>query len=192
MSDDDTTIDQEDELEDLEEDQELDETTEESEDKSKDPLDNIDDAETLREEAKKFRGIANRKAKPPQESKPEPKKETPVEKTEEVQLTPMDAILLSKMNVTEKEDIEEVLAYANFKKIPVSEALNNSTVKTILAERKEQRDTAQATNTGTARRGSSKLSDEQIVANVDEGKFPDDPEALAEARMNLKKSKLKK
>lgn len=114
---------------------------------------------------------------------------TTPEKQDAVQLTPMDAILLSKANVTEQEDIEEVISYANFKKIPVSEALKNSTVKTILAEKAEQRSTAQATNTGAARRGSSKLSPEQILANASKGNLPESAEDLAEAHMAAKLKK---
>ena len=108
---------------------------------------------------------------------------------QDAQLTPMDAIMLSKSNITEKEDIEEVVAFANFKKISISDALKNNTVKAILAEKSEQRATAEATNTGAARRGSNKLTDEQVLANAEKGKLPDDAAELANARWNQKLKK---
>lgn len=111
----------------------------------------------------------------------------PTEKQEGI--SAMDAMALMNAKVTEEEDINEVVEYAKFKNISISEALKASTVKTILAERTETRKTAQAANTGNARRGSSKLSDEQVLTNAEQGKYPDDPEALAEARMNARKNK---
>ena len=108
---------------------------------------------------------------------------------QDVQLTPMDAILLSKANVTEQEDIEEIISYANFKGIPVSEALKNSTVKTILAEKAEQRSTAQASNTGVARRGSTKPLPEKVLDDASRGKLPENPEDLADAWMAAKLKK---
>ncbi len=114
---------------------------------------------------------------------------TPVAKPSEKQdvaLTPMDAIILSKANITEAEDIEELVKYANFRGLSVSAALKDKTAQTILRDRAEMRQTAEATNTGNARRGSSKVSNEQILADVNEGKFPTDPEALAKARHQAK------
>ena len=125
-----------------------------------------------------------------EQAKVQPKADKPSEK-QDVQLTPMDAIMLSKANITEADDIEEVLAYANFRKIPVKDALKDKTMKTILAERAEQRQTAEATNTGNARRGSSKLTDEQVVANADTGKLPDDAGELARASNKAKLNKKK-
>ena len=104
-------------------------------------------------------------------------------------LSSMDTIAFISAGVTSKEDIDEVLDYAKLKNISPAEALQANVVKSILAEKVEQRRTAEATNTGAARRGTSKISDEQVLVNVAQGKFPEDPEALAEARMNAKKKK---
>jgi hypothetical protein len=98
----------------------------------------------------------------------------------------MDTIALITAKVTEKEDIEFVAEYAQFKKIPVSEAIKSSVVKSELAVRQEQRATAEATNTGAARRGSVKTTNEQVMENASLGKLPDDPAELATARFNLK------
>jgi hypothetical protein len=122
--------------------------------------------------------------KPEVKSDPKP---TEVAKTNDG-LTSMDAIVLMGAKVTEKEDIEFVAEYAQFKKISIADALKSSVVKSELAEKSEVRATAAATNTGNARRGTSKPTDEQIVNNASEGKDVD-PEALAEARFNIRKSK---
>ncbi len=103
----------------------------------------------------------------------------------------MDTIALIEAKVTKKEDIQEVADYAKLKNISIEEALSSDIVKTILRERTEQRATAAATNTGNARRGTSKLSDEQILENVAKGKMPEDPEELAEARAAARLKKLK-
>lgn len=107
---------------------------------------------------------------------------------QDVQLTQLDVIALSKANIPD-DDIEEVIRWAKFNNITVKDALKDKTMTTILRDRAEMRQTAEATNTGNARRGSAKLSDEQVLSNASKGKLPDDPEELAAARMA---SKLKK
>ena len=103
-------------------------------------------------------------------------------------LTPKDLYALMEAKVPQ-DDIEVVSEYAAFKKTSVAEALKSSVIKSELADRAEQRQTAEATNTGTARRGSAKPTPEQVMANVSEGKLPEDPEALAKARWAVKKAK---
>lgn len=107
-------------------------------------------------------------------------------------LNSMDTIALINAKVTEKEDIDEVMDYAKLKGLSIADALKANVVKTILAEKLEQRTTASATNTGNARRGSTKPTSEQILANAAEGKLPTDAEALAEARMEAKLNRNKK
>src|SRR5882724_9259910 len=74
-----------------------------------------------------------------------------VSEPEQVQLTPMDAIILSKADISEKEDIEAIVEYANYKHITVAAAMKTSVMKAELAQRKEERKTARATNTGGSR-----------------------------------------
>jgi len=104
-------------------------------------------------------------------------------------LSSMDTIALIDAKVTNKDDIETVQKYAQLQGISIGDALATPLVKSILKDNAEQRQSAEAANTAPARRGSVKLSDEVILANANSGKFTDDPEALAEARMQ---SKLKK
>lgn len=101
-------------------------------------------------------------------------------------LTPMDAIVLSTAKITDVEDIEEVVNYAAYKGIEIKDALKDKTMQTILRTKAEERQTAEATNTGAGRRGSSKPSGEQLLANARSGKPVDDIDALAEAHFNDK------
>ena len=76
--------------------------------------------------------------------------------------------------------------YAKLKGISVSEALKSSVVKTILAEKQEERKTANATSTGNARRGSTKLNPSQLLEKANKGEMPDsdeDLDALIKARL---------
>ena len=102
-------------------------------------------------------------------------------------ISSLDAIALIKANITEKEDIDEVLEYSKLKGISIQESLKSNVVRVLLAEKAEQRRTAEATNTSAARRGNTVLPDESIVSNANQGKFPEDPAVLAKAQFNLMK-----
>jgi hypothetical protein len=157
------------------------ETTETNEDQ-KDYKKIAEDQRKRAEKAEK--DLKAKLAEKPPVVQPKPAEVTPTNDG----LTSMDAIVLMGAKVTEKEDIEFVAEYAQFKKISIADALKSNVVKSELAEKAEVRATAVATNTGNARRGTSKPTDEQIVNNASAGKEVD-PEALAEARLNLRKSK---
>jgi hypothetical protein len=118
----------------------------------------------------------------------EKKAKEPVSAVQSPDLSSKDIIALTRANVSD-DDMDEVIDFAKYKKISVAEALKSSTVKGLLKEKEESRKTAQATNTGTARRGSVKLSDEEIVERAMRGELPEDPSVLARAQMNLKKKK---
>jgi hypothetical protein len=112
---------------------------------------------------------------------------TPSKNTEAFSQT--DLIALIKADIPE-DDISEVSDYAKLKGISLSEALKTSVVKTILAERKEERNTAQATSTGGARRGATKPDGNSLLANAQRGKMPegdDDLDALIKARLGGKR-----
>ncbi len=120
---------------------------------------------------------AERKAK--ETVKPEPVAET---------ISTKDILALSNAKVHE-DDIDEVLDYAKYKKIPLAEALKSSVVKTLLSEKEEQRKVADATNVGATRRGSSKVSDEVLLDKASKGELPssdEDMERLVRARKGLK------
>lgn len=107
------------------------------------------------------------------------------EPSEKKDLSSKDIIALMNAKVSE-DDLDEVVDYAKFKKIGIAEALKTSTVKTLLAEKAEQRNVANATNTGTSRRGSAKLSEEALIENSKKGNIPDsdsDIERLMKAKL---------
>jgi hypothetical protein len=90
------------------------------------------------------------------------------------------------------QDVDEVTDFAKYKGISISEAVKHPIMATILREKEEQRKTALVTNTGPAKRGSSMQTDEQLVANMLQGRLPesdDEIRRLAEARMAMKKAK---
>lgn len=92
-------------------------------------------------------------------------------------LSTKDVLVLVQANVP-SDDIDEVVEYARFKNIPVAEALKASAVKAILAERQENRTVAEATNTGTVKRGSSKISDDALLSKASKGELPDSDDEM--------------
>lgn len=142
-------------------------------------------------EALKYKEIAdNQKIRAEKiEKKFKETKDSPKEtQTSNSNLSSMDIIALTKANI-ETEDIEEVIDYAKFKGISISEALKSSVVKATLQERAEQRNVALATNTGGAKRGSAKISDETLLANARKGILPEsdaDIDRLMKAQMARK------
>ncbi len=105
------------------------------------------------------------------------------EKVEETKgdLVSRDTIALIQAKVIESEDIDEVLEYAKFKKISVSEALKSSVVKATLAEKAEFRRTAEAANTGTNKRVVNKVDDAAALEETfQKGEIPDKGSTKAE------------
>ncbi len=100
-------------------------------------------------------------------------------------LSAIDIIAISKANI-EAEDVEDVLDYAKFKGISLAEALKSPVVKATLTQKDELRKTAQATSTGTSRRGSASITDSQLMSNAEKGIMPESDEdfkRLAALRM---------
>ena len=118
----------------------------------------------------------------------EPKPDVTVQP--QVQLTALDAVLLSKSDISEKEDIETLVEYANFKHISVAEAMKTPVMKAELAQRAQERKSAQATHTGGGKRSSATLTSDQILANAEKGIMPksdDDWDKIAEARAKARR-----
>jgi hypothetical protein len=156
-----------------------------------------EDTTDWKAEALKLHGIAKRyktrldKVKVvPDEPKPEVKPEPKPEPAKEQGLSTVDTIAIIKADVP-AEDIPEVENYAKFRGISISEALKTTVIKTLLAEKKEQRETAEATNTRTTRRSPSKLTEEQVLEKAEKGEYPQDPAELAKSRTAKLRSKIK-
>ena len=174
---------------------ETDRTPDETPVNQDDTPDESDDVKKLKEQniklferAKKAEGFA--KDDEGNWVKKESKKPGPkLEPEKDKDLSAKDAILLMKSGVDNDEDIDEVVRFAKFQNISINKALESKTMKTILAERKEERQTAEAANTKGGRRGAAKVSEETLLDNARKGQFPDDPAELAKARFANKFSK---
>lgn len=104
-------------------------------------------------------------------------------------LSPRDLYALMDAKIPQA-DIDEVVRAAKLLGKSVPEALNDGLVKARLKDLAEQRDTANATNTSGSKRTTAKLTDEGLVEKAMRGGDVD-PEALAVARINLKKASKK-
>jgi len=95
-------------------------------------------------------------------------------------LTPTDIYALLKADV-EEEDFQEVVDYAHLKGISIKDALKSSVVQGIIAEKKEERRTAEATATGNKRsRPKPPTGDELLHKARTTGELPDREEDLQE------------
>lgn len=88
-------------------------------------------------------------------------------------------------------DVDEVVKAAKLLGKSIPEALEDGLVKARLSQLSELRKTSEVTNTSGSKRTSPRVTDEQVVDRMREGKNFD-PDAVAEARINLKKQALKK
>ena len=92
------------------------------------------------------------------------------------------------------DDVDEVLEFAKYKKISVSEAKNDPVIKAMLKVKTEERKTAEATAVATTRRTTGQSTEEKILGRFEKGELPEteeDGEALAKAQFDklLKGSK---
>lgn len=107
-------------------------------------------------------------------------------------LSPKDSVLLAKS--VDADDIDEVLDYANYRKISVADALKDTTLVSILKERQETRRTAQATQINSANRTSQRDTAESMLQAATQNQVPADDDgiqALAAARIAEKAAKKK-
>jgi len=100
-----------------------------------------------------------------------PKSETK-KASNDVELTPKDTLSFMGAGITEEEDIEEVLKLAKGFGLSVSQALKDETVKHRLNILKEQRKTAEASNTRSARSGAKQVDGKQLQEKLSKGEVP--------------------
>jgi len=102
-------------------------------------------------------------------------------------LSTKDVLALSKANIDD-EDLDEVLEYASYKKMPIHEVLKSPILKATLAQKAEERKSAAAVNTGSTRRAGNTTSDERLLADARKGVLPDSPDDIARlARLKLQR-----
>lgn len=106
-------------------------------------------------------------------------------------LSSQDILALSKANLSDAQ-MEEALDFAKYKKLSVKEALNNPTLKNMLAQIEQDAKNAAASNTGSAQRGSSKVSEQDYLDKALRGEEITTAEGMAgifKARMAQKLGK---
>ena len=118
------------------------------------------------EKATKAEELANNYKKRAEGVEAELKKYKPV--TEDKGLSTKDFYALTNAKVPE-EDVDDVVEYAKFKNIPVSEALKSPVVKATLAEKAEARKTAQATQTRSTRSQNAQPDGAAILQDMQKG-----------------------
>ena len=108
------------------------------------------------------------------------------------QMTAKDFLALSENKVS-SQDFDEIVRVSKILGKPVSEALQDQTLKTILQTRQEERKTAEASHTKGGARGSSKKDGEILLQHFEKtGEIPgndDDLRRMQEARLVRKRRK---
>ena len=130
------------------------ETTENNEELELDLSDDNSDVEALMKEIATLKAQKEhfkKKAEAKTEEKSEVKAPNLVAPSQE--LSSKDALLLAKAEV-DLDDVDEVVDFAKYRKIPIAEAIKNPTLKAILKDRVEERTTALATQMNSSRKSS--------------------------------------
>ena len=125
------------------------------------------------------------------EAKAKAEKETPTKpaETETPKNYPLkEAVgIVRALKDVHDEDVERVEKFAASEGLSITEALKNDDLKAILRNREEQRRTAEATNTGGGKRGTSKTTGKELFKHFKStGELPDSDEEiqkLAEAEL---------
>lgn len=166
-------------------DTDIDEDTEEGEETVESIKTKLEDERKARLKAEELRDNYKTRAEKA-EGKNKTTKDTPKPAKEEVGLSTKDSYALMEAKVP-LDDIDEVVEYARFAKIPVAEALKTNVVKTILADKAEARKVADATHTGSGRRTTGKVTDDALLDKASSGELPEsdaDLTRLVQARRN--------
>lgn len=133
-----------------------------------------DEKESLKEKLKTMEAQKNhwRDKATKKSSSDEKDEDDDTEDSTSTKITIKDQQALLRNNVHE-DDIDEVVEYAAFKKISVSEALKSDVIKTTLSNKAEFRKTAETSNTSSAKKGASKVSDDTLVSKLSKGEVPE-------------------
>ena len=99
-------------------------------------------------------------------------KAAPIKKSVDTNITPLDTLAFIDAGVTNVDDISEVVKLAKGFSLSIADALRDTTVKHRLNVLKEERKTAEATNTRTARKGATQTDSRQLLDNLSRGEVP--------------------
>jgi len=107
------------------------------------------------------------------------------------QLSSIDTIAIMRANV-HTDDIDEVVEYAKFKGVSISEALKSPVVRGLLSEKEEFRKSEEVANTSSSRRVVNKVTPDALLKNLSKGEVPEagskDAEEIFWARRGGRKS----
>ena len=120
-------------------------------------------------------------AKPAETGEP-----TPKNKEEETSKNDYSLQDIRALGDVHDDDVDEVVEYAKQKGIDIAEAKKTPMIQGFLRDMTEKRKTAKATNTGKGKRGTTKISGQDLIRKVDKGEMVEDVDALAEARLKDK------
>lgn len=127
--------------------------------------------------AKKGEGFELKDGKWVKKETPAPEKKPEATKKSTESLSGMDVMAIMNAKVP-TEDVNDVVEFAQYKKISVAEALQDPILKGILSQKGEERASAEATNTGSQAPSTGKLSDETLLSNAKKGILPEKPEDM--------------
>lgn len=77
------------------------------------------------------------------------------------------------------DDVDEVIDFAKYKGVTIAEAKKSTVIQTLLRTKEEERKTAEATNVSGARRGSSKVTGEELLNRAAKEDLTDEEMVLA-------------
>lgn len=95
------------------------------------------------------------------------------------QLSSIDTIAIMRANV-HTDDIDEVVEYAKFKGVSISEALKSPVVRGLLSEKEEFRKSEEVANTSSSRRVVNKVTPDALLKNLSKGEVPEEGSKDAE------------
>lgn len=158
------------------------ETTEVVEEKQ---VEQVDDVEALKKENETLKAQKEHWRKKASEAKPE----KPVEKNEN-ELSQADMLAVLRAGVDD-EYLPTIQKYAKLEGVTVSKALKTEFITSYLDSKKEEKKSAQASNTGKARASTSRVSDDTLLEKARTGKdlSEDEMERLWLVRKGIKTTK---
>lgn len=155
------------------EDYQEEEAQEEEETQEEESEDNTESE--LEAKDKKIKELEDLIARKKKESK-QPKEEK-IQEASNSDLSQKELYTLMRNNVHE-EDVDEVVEYAKLKNIGVDDALQSSVIKAILIDKEETRKTAEVSNTGNTRKGSTSKDADSLVGKARKGTLPESKEDM--------------
>lgn len=162
--------------------EELEEEVEEVEEEEEEGKNLEEELEARDKKIKELEDLIIKNKKKEKEVKPEQHGDS-----EDMELSRKDKVLyaLLKNNVHE-EDFDLVIDYAKARKIEVTEALNSGTIKAILKENQEDRETQSKANTGTTRKGATEKDVDTLVRKARNNESPQTVEDMQKVFLRMK------